>query len=123
MIVRDTRRVEYAYPVYDRDYGKNTETIRDYFTSLGIEQLGRFAEFDYINSDECIHRAMKMAEGSTPRRDSRVLTRALLPRTVFRMNPILPTAATAPPAGGSAARRGSIVCGWPSIPCAALFGF
>jgi len=23
---------------------------------------GRFAEFDYINSDECIHRAMKLAE-------------------------------------------------------------
>jgi protoporphyrinogen oxidase len=62
VIVRDTRRVEYAYPVYDRDYGKNTAIIRDYFNSLGIDQLGRFAEFDYINSDECIHRAMRLAE-------------------------------------------------------------
>ena len=62
VIVRDTRRVEYAYPVYDRDYGKNTKTIRDYFNTLGIDQLGRFAEFDYINSDECIHRAMRLAE-------------------------------------------------------------
>ncbi len=62
VIVRDTRRVEYAYPVYDRDYGKNTKIIRDYFDSLGIDQLGRFAEFDYINSDECIHRAMRLAE-------------------------------------------------------------
>jgi len=28
---------------------------------MGIDQLGRFAEFDYINSDECIHRAMQLA--------------------------------------------------------------
>ena len=62
VILRDTRRIEYAYPVYDRNYGRNVETIRQYFASLGIDQLGRFAEFDYINSDECIHRALRMAE-------------------------------------------------------------
>ena len=62
VIVRDTRRVEYAYPVYDRDYGKNTKIIRDYFLTLGIDQLGRFAEFDYINSDECIRRALVLAD-------------------------------------------------------------
>ena len=62
MIVTDTKRVEYAYPVYDCNYGKNTGILRDWFASLGVEQLGRFAEFDYINSDECIHRAMRLAE-------------------------------------------------------------
>jgi protoporphyrinogen oxidase len=62
VILRDTRRVEYAYPVYGRDYGRNTAVIRDYFASLGIDLLGRFAEFDYVNSDECIHRAMMLAE-------------------------------------------------------------
>jgi protoporphyrinogen oxidase len=62
VIVRDTRRIEYAYPVYDRNYGRNVEVIRRFFEGLGIDQLGRFAEFDYINSDECIHRAMKLAE-------------------------------------------------------------
>jgi protoporphyrinogen oxidase len=62
VIVRDTRRVEYAYPVYDRAYGKNVETLRRYFESLGIDQLGRFAEFDYINSDECIRRALVLAD-------------------------------------------------------------
>ncbi len=30
--------------------------------ALPVELLGRFAEFDYINSDECFHRAMRMAE-------------------------------------------------------------
>ena len=61
VIVRDTRRVEYAYPVYDLDYGKNTTIIRHYFSTLCIDQLGRFAEFDYINSDECIRRALVLA--------------------------------------------------------------
>src|SRR5262249_36361560 len=61
VVVRDTKRIEYAYPVYDRDHGKNTGVLRRWFESLGIDQLGRFAEFDYINSDECIHRAMKLA--------------------------------------------------------------
>src|SRR5262249_58845667 len=72
VIVRDTRRVECAYPVYDRAYGRNVATIRRYFDSLGIDQLGRFAEFDYINSDECIHRAMKLAErlNKTERQES-----------------------------------------------------
>ena len=62
VILRDTRRVEYAYPVYDRDYARNTGIIRGYFASLGIDLLGRFAEFDYINSDECLHRAMMLAD-------------------------------------------------------------
>ena len=62
VIVRDTKRIGYAYPVYDRNHGKNTGILRRWFESMGIHQLGRFAEFDYINSDECIHRAMKLAE-------------------------------------------------------------
>ncbi len=62
VIVRDTRRFEYAYPVYDHAHGKNTQVVRDYFTAIGIDLLGRFAEFDYINSDECIRRALVLAE-------------------------------------------------------------
>ena len=62
VIVRDTRRIEYAYPVYDHNYTKNVGVLRDWFGALGIDQLGRFAEFDYINSDECLHRAMMLAD-------------------------------------------------------------
>ena len=36
--------------------------MRDYFAERGIELLGRFAEFDYINSDEVMRRAIDMAE-------------------------------------------------------------
>ena len=62
VLVRDTRRFEYAYPVYDQAHGKNTRIVREYFSALGIDLLGRFAEFDYINSDECIRRALVLAE-------------------------------------------------------------
>jgi protoporphyrinogen oxidase len=62
VILRETRRFEYAYPVYDHAYGRNTRIMRDYFAERGIDLLGRFAEFDYINSDEVMRRALDMAE-------------------------------------------------------------
>jgi protoporphyrinogen oxidase len=62
VIVTGTKRVQYAYPVYDRHYSSCVRTLRSYFESLGIDQLGRFAEFDYINSDECIRRALVLAD-------------------------------------------------------------
>lgn len=70
VILRDTRRVEYAYPVYDLAYTGNVQIVRRYFASLGIDLLGRFAEFDYINADECIHRALQLAEKLNSRRSS-----------------------------------------------------
>lgn len=60
--VTDLRRFEYAYPVYDLNYTRNRAIIHNYFASLGVDLLGRFAEFDYINSDECIRRALVLAE-------------------------------------------------------------
>ena len=62
VIVRDTRRFEYAYPVYDHAHSRNTRIIRAHFAKQGIDLLGRFAEFDYINSDEVMRRAIVMAE-------------------------------------------------------------
>ena len=62
VIVTDVRRCEYAYPVYDLDYTRNVGIVRDWFASLGIDLLGRFAQFDYINMDECLARARALAE-------------------------------------------------------------
>jgi protoporphyrinogen oxidase len=62
VIVTDIRRFEYAYPVYDLDYTRNTAIIRKYFASLGVDLLGRFAQFDYINMDECLRRARELAD-------------------------------------------------------------
>ncbi len=65
VIVTDTRRIKYAYPVYDIDYSRNVKVLHEYFDGLGVPLLGRFAEYDYINSDECVHRGMQLAEKLT----------------------------------------------------------
>ena len=62
VIATDVRRVEYAYPVYDLQYARNVRTMREYFASIGVHLLGRFAEFEYINTDECVRRAVALAE-------------------------------------------------------------
>jgi protoporphyrinogen oxidase len=72
VILRETRRFEYAYPVYDHSYGRNTRIMRDYFAERGIDLLGRFAEFDYINSDEVMRRAIHLADRLNERSDCAV---------------------------------------------------
>lgn len=61
VIVTDVTRMKYGYPVYDLDYARNIKVVRDHFAAIGVELCGRFAEFEYINSDECMRRAMALA--------------------------------------------------------------
>jgi protoporphyrinogen oxidase len=61
VVTTDVCRVKYSYVVYDLDYKRNVEFVRAYVRSLGIELLGRFAEFEYLNTDQCFARAMKLA--------------------------------------------------------------
>ena len=62
VICTDVQNLTYGYPVYDHKYRKNATLFRDYFQSIGVSLLGRFAEFEYINSDECIRRAVALSE-------------------------------------------------------------
>ena len=62
IVATDGRRVEYGYVVYDLGYEKKMSCIRSYFEAIGLELLGRFAEFEYINSDQAIAKALKLAE-------------------------------------------------------------
>ena len=59
---RKVVRFIYGYPVYDLDYRKNVTAMREAVAATGLRLLGRFAQFDYINSDVCIERALRMAE-------------------------------------------------------------
>jgi protoporphyrinogen oxidase len=54
-------RFKYGYPVYDLEYRRNVTAMRDAVAATGLHLLGRFAQFDYINSDVCIERALKLA--------------------------------------------------------------
>lgn len=48
------KRSKYAYIIYDIDYTKNTEIVKNYLNCQEIELVGRFAEFKYLNMDACI---------------------------------------------------------------------
>jgi protoporphyrinogen oxidase len=62
IIVTDVTRSKYGYPVYDLDYYENIKIVTGYFASIGVDLCGRFAQFEYINSDECMRRAIVLAE-------------------------------------------------------------
>jgi len=51
-------RHRFAYVVYDLDYLKNIGTVRDYCREIGIDLVGRFARFEYLNMDGCIRSVM-----------------------------------------------------------------
>jgi protoporphyrinogen oxidase len=55
-------RFLYGYPVYDLDYRQNVRDMREAVERTGLHLLGRFAQFDYINSDVCVERALALAE-------------------------------------------------------------
>ena len=58
-------RFLYGYPVYDLEYRRNVTAMREAVAATGLHLLGRFAQFDYINSDVCIERALALASELT----------------------------------------------------------
>jgi protoporphyrinogen oxidase len=56
----DEHYTKYAYVIFDRDRARNMELIRHFFADVGIELLGRFAEWEYYNMDVCIERAFAL---------------------------------------------------------------
>ncbi|MCO6042259.1 protoporphyrinogen/coproporphyrinogen oxidase [Thermococcus alcaliphilus] len=55
-------KFKYAYVIYDTDYMYNLETIFRYLTWIGIDSLGRFGRWDYINMDSVIKSAMEYVD-------------------------------------------------------------
>jgi protoporphyrinogen oxidase len=60
IVYKKTSRFLYGYPVYDLEYRKNVTAMRESVAATGLHLLGRFAQFDYINSDVCIERALAL---------------------------------------------------------------
>ncbi|MFN0205349.1 MAG: protoporphyrinogen/coproporphyrinogen oxidase [Planctomycetota bacterium] len=54
--------VKYAYVVFDHDYNKKIGAALAGVEQLGIDSLGRFGRFEYINSDQCVIRAFALAD-------------------------------------------------------------
>jgi protoporphyrinogen oxidase len=54
-------RTRHAYVVFDRDHRRNLDLVKAYAGKEGIRLLGRFGQFEYINTDECILRGFALA--------------------------------------------------------------
>jgi len=52
------RRMKYAYVINDLDYQENIRIVKDYMREIGIDLVGRFSEFKYLNMDACIRSVM-----------------------------------------------------------------
>jgi protoporphyrinogen oxidase len=56
------RRTKYAYVVRTFDYREKLSAALAYLNGLGIVSVGRNAEFEYINMDEAVRRALAAVE-------------------------------------------------------------
>jgi protoporphyrinogen oxidase len=55
-------RTRYAYVVFDLDHRRNLDRVRAYANQIGLELLGRFGQFEYINTDQVILRGLALAQ-------------------------------------------------------------
>lgn len=58
----DFHREKYAYVIYDLNHRKHVDIVLKFLRNLGIESNGRWAEFEYMNSDKVIEHSIKLAE-------------------------------------------------------------
>lgn len=56
------KRAKFAYVIYDLHHRKNTDAVLAYLRETGILSCGRFAEFEYLNTDHVVERAFRRAE-------------------------------------------------------------
>jgi UDP-galactopyranose mutase len=69
VIWSDAIEVQYGYPVYTHKRPFIMAKIKQYLRSINIFTLGRFGEWEYVNSDNCVWRGMQLAKqfsGETP---------------------------------------------------------
>ncbi len=56
------KRIKYAYVIPDKNHRNNIKLIKDFVKEYGIWLCGRFAEFEYLNMDACMERALRVAD-------------------------------------------------------------
>lgn len=59
----DVREIEFAYPISTVRGAESISLIRDYFRTRGVESIGRFGAWEYINSDGAVARGLMAADG------------------------------------------------------------
>ena len=62
VVLTRVARTRYAYVVFDLAHRKNLDTVEAYARKIGLHLLGRFGQFEYINTDQVILRALGLAK-------------------------------------------------------------
>ncbi len=62
VIATEIRYEPYAYVIYDLDHRKNTDAVLGYLEGRGMYSAGRFATFEYLNTDGVVERTLKLAD-------------------------------------------------------------
>lgn len=52
----------YGYPVYTPSRPELVHRLKTALTPLGIHTVGRFGEWEYINSDRCVHKGLQLGQ-------------------------------------------------------------
>jgi len=66
-VIDTTIRFEpYAYVIYDLDHRRNADFVLDYLRNKGIHSVGRFAQFEYLNTDGVVEQTLKLAQQINP---------------------------------------------------------
>lgn len=58
----ELRDSKYAYVIYDLNHRKNIDFVLSYLLKMGIQSCGRFAEFEYLNTDVVAAHSMELAK-------------------------------------------------------------
>jgi protoporphyrinogen oxidase len=61
VLVSRVARTRHAYVVFDRTHRRNLDLVQAHMQRIGLHLLGRFGQFDYINTDQVILRALGLA--------------------------------------------------------------
>jgi len=57
----DLKYEKYAYVIYDLNHRTNTDRVLSYLSSKDIYSVGRFAEFEYLNTDGVVEHTLALA--------------------------------------------------------------
>jgi protoporphyrinogen oxidase len=79
VILVDLKRISESYVVYDIDYERNAKIVRDFFAASGIELVGRFSYFEYVNIDMAVNRSIEtfIRKSKTKKSKEMLLNQAL----------------------------------------------
>jgi len=64
VILTTIHRFKYAYVIYDLNYERTIRVIVNYFKELGIDLVGRFARWAYLNMDHVVKEAKNYVESN-----------------------------------------------------------